>query len=113
LKTAVLTLKLRRLQKEDQILGLGLNHSLLALPFLVSLQPPSVSFDLIANCNNVQSCDLYHCNMLIHGFHLSKVDIAVDMGQESLDNTGQETFTDISWNVRRESDPFNGRNRAL
>ncbi|XP_051992166.1 uncharacterized protein LOC127650639 isoform X1 [Xyrauchen texanus] len=34
-------------------------------------------------------------------------DIAVDMGQESLDNTGQETFTDISWNVRRESDPFN------
>jgi len=51
--------------------------------------------------------------MLIHGFHLSKVDIAVDMGQESLDNTGQETFTDISWNVRRESDPFNGRNRAL
>ncbi|XP_039521711.1 uncharacterized protein LOC120475065 isoform X1 [Pimephales promelas] len=35
------------------------------------------------------------------------LDIAVDMGQESLDNTGQETFTDISWNVRRESDPFN------
>ncbi|XP_077063416.1 uncharacterized protein LOC143715473 [Siphateles boraxobius] len=34
-------------------------------------------------------------------------DIAVDIGQESLDNTGQETFTDISWNVRRESDPFN------
>ncbi|XP_077063580.1 uncharacterized protein LOC143715718 [Siphateles boraxobius] len=29
------------------------------------------------------------------------------MGKESLDNTGQETFTDISWNVRRESDPFN------
>ncbi|CAM4652820.1 unnamed protein product [Leuciscus chuanchicus] len=34
-------------------------------------------------------------------------DIAVDMGQESLDNTGQETYSDISWNVRRESDPFN------
>lgn len=68
LKTAVLTLKLSRLQKEDQCLGLGLNLSLLALPFLVSLQPPSVSFDLIANCNNVQSSDLHHCNMLIHGY---------------------------------------------
>ncbi|XP_067313960.1 uncharacterized protein [Pseudorasbora parva] len=33
------------------------------------------------------------------------LDIAVDMGLESLDNTGQETFTDISWNVRRESTP--------
>ncbi|XP_026065995.1 uncharacterized protein LOC113048414 isoform X2 [Carassius auratus] len=32
--------------------------------------------------------------------------IAVDMGQESLDNTRQGTYRDISWNVRRESDPF-------
>ncbi|KAK7149267.1 hypothetical protein R3I94_008786 [Phoxinus phoxinus] len=35
------------------------------------------------------------------------------MGQESLDNTGQETFTDISWNVRRESDPFNVFNSSV
>lgn len=66
LKMEVLTLNLSRLQKEDQSLGLSL--SLLALPFLVSLQPPSVSFDLIANCNNAQSSDLYPCSMLIHGY---------------------------------------------
>ncbi|XP_073715901.1 uncharacterized protein [Misgurnus anguillicaudatus] len=35
------------------------------------------------------------------------LDIAVDMGQKSLDNTGQGTYTDISWNVRRESDHLN------
>lgn len=47
-----------------------------------------------------------------------KADIAVNMGQESLNNIGQKnlgqlTYTDISWNVRRESDPFNGRNHTL
>ncbi|XDV21810.1 hypothetical protein PO909_026830 [Leuciscus waleckii] len=40
-------------------------------------------------------------------------DIAVDMGQESLDNTGQETYSDISWNVRRESDPFNAPQHSV
>lgn len=38
------------------------------LPLLVSLYPSSVSFDLIANCNNEQSSHLYHCNMLIYGY---------------------------------------------